>query len=322
MRVRGLALGMICGLALCASARPAGATPVTSSASAARTAAEDADALFRRAIPLMEQGLYAQAYPMLARSQELDSQLGTKLHLAYCLENLGRTATAWSLWLDAATEADAKHEPDRASYARQRATVLEPRLLHVTVAVSEQRDSDRIVVQLDGAVLPKDHWGISLPVDPGPHWVQASADGRRPWWAKIDVDNQHSPVVAIPVLKSDAVAKDATPPMHWSARRIAAVVMWGVGAAAVVGGVALVLSAKATYDAAGCQGQFCTSAGYDARSTAIKEANGATAVLVGGGAAFLGGTLLWLTARVRVDEVEFGPIAGRSALGLSLDGKW
>jgi hypothetical protein len=309
------------GLGSCAAFRPADADPAVLAHAVAANSEDDPDGLFQQAMRLMEDGHYARACPMLARSQEFDSQLGTKLHLAYCLENLGRTATAWSLWLEAAAEASARHESERASYARTQASLLAPRLSYVTVVVTEQRDIDRMTVHLDGIVLARDRWGTPLPIDPGLHWLEAIAPGKNFWSTRIDVDEQHLPIVTVPVLRGDAPADVVRRPTPWSPRRSAAVVMGGIGAAAVVTGAVLLLSASIQYNAL-CQGTHCLEAAYPARWHDRKDAQIAIAVMTGGGAGLLGAALLWLAGPARADEVRVEPQVDRNALGLSIDGKW
>src|ERR1019366_1511081 len=70
------------------------------------TAEEEAAVLFEHAKALMDASRYAEACPTFERSETLDPQVGPMLNLAFCDENLGKTATAWTVWVEAAAKAD------------------------------------------------------------------------------------------------------------------------------------------------------------------------------------------------------------------------
>src|SRR5258706_1569998 len=65
-----------------------------------------ARALFDEGRRLAGEGKYSQACPKLEESQKLDPGLGTLFGLADCLEHVGRTASAWSRFRDAADVAN------------------------------------------------------------------------------------------------------------------------------------------------------------------------------------------------------------------------
>ena len=81
----------------------------------------------------MAQGKHADACPKLEESQRLDPGIGTQFNLAVCYEQVGRTASAWSTFLDVAGAARAAGQTEREKVARQRATALEPRLIRLTI---------------------------------------------------------------------------------------------------------------------------------------------------------------------------------------------
>src|SRR5207253_6185885 len=108
-------------------------------------------------------------------------QVGTAMNLAYCYERMGRTATAWSMWLQAAAAAAAKGQIERHDIAVGRASQLQAQLRHATVLVKPQSARQAIRIAIDRAPLPRTEWGLPVPLDPGKHELAAVADGFRGW---------------------------------------------------------------------------------------------------------------------------------------------
>src|SRR5579883_3437679 len=93
-----------------------------------------AEQLFDEAKQLIASGHYAEACPKLEQSQKLDAGLGTQFHLADCFQHLGRTATAWALFREVASEARASGQTARGRVAKDRADALEPFLSKLAIA--------------------------------------------------------------------------------------------------------------------------------------------------------------------------------------------
>ena len=97
------------------------------------------------------------------------------MNLAHCHQEQGRTASAWAEFRQAAAQADAAGKPERAEYARSRASRLEGRLPRLTLSVAERAAG--LEVRLDGQVIGAGAMDAPLPVDPGERRVEASAPG-------------------------------------------------------------------------------------------------------------------------------------------------
>ncbi len=169
-----------------------------------------AQSLFDEARHLMIANRFAEACPKLAESQRLDPAVGTLLNLAVCNERLGKTATAWAEYRDAESIAKREGRPDRVTYAREHATRLEPRLSRLfLVRANGNRDPD-LEVRLDGVVVGEPALGSPIPVDPGPHRIEARAAGKKPWSLEVTFGEQaEEKHAAIPALED---APPATPP--------------------------------------------------------------------------------------------------------------
>ncbi|WP_437901567.1 hypothetical protein [Sorangium sp. So ce124] len=178
----------------------------------ARADTAAAQALFDAAKQLMAQGKYADACPKLEESQRLDPGIGTQFNLAACYEQLGRTASAWSMFLEVAGASKAAGQLEREKVARQRAAALEPRLIRLTITAPADSPAD-LQVKRDGALVGRAQWGTPVPVDPGKHTVEASAAGRAPFARSVELSRAGaSETLAIPPLPPGAPARDAALP--------------------------------------------------------------------------------------------------------------
>lgn len=178
----------------------------------ARADTAAAQALFDAAKQLMAQGKYADACPKLEESQRLDPGIGTQFNLAACYEQLGRTASAWSMFLEVAGASKAAGQLEREKVARQRALALEPKLIRLTITAPADAPAD-LQVKRDGVAVGRAQWGTPVPVDPGKHTIEATAAGRRPFVKTLDLTTPGtSESVAIPPMAPAATpASPATP---------------------------------------------------------------------------------------------------------------
>jgi hypothetical protein len=176
-----------------------------------------ATSLFKEGRRLLEEGRVAEACRKFEESERLDESGGTLLNLAACHEREGRTATAWTDFGAALALARKDGRADRVAIAAERIAALEPRLAHVTLVVSSDVAAvEGVAVRLDGVEVRRPAWGVALPLDTGPHVVDARAPHRTAWRASftIDRDGQAS-VVEVPLLApavEPAPAPVAPPP--------------------------------------------------------------------------------------------------------------
>lgn len=340
-RIRGVALAAtVCVLASTVSAL-------------ADNADVTATALFDEGRKLMGDNRYAEACPKLAESQTLAPSGGTLMNLADCYEHTGQTASAWSAWKQVAARANAAGKAAAERSALARAAALESTLARLTIAVAPGSDVPGLDVTRDGMLVGRAEFGLALPVDPGPHRVDAGAPGRKASRTDVDVAAkrtdarvtidliaQAAPPTATgtivsappPAPAAEGASRKIPPPAAppssvptGSAQKTLAWVGLGVGAAgvafgAIFGTIAISKAGEATGD--GCSGKTCPDQyGVNATNTAQNAATLADIGLIAGGAVAAASVVLLFTAPDG-RSVHLEPSVGQSSIGCALGGDW
>jgi hypothetical protein len=315
---------------------PASALAQSSDARAA------AEALFREGRELVEKGDLAAACPKFEASQQLDPTVGTLLNLASRYEQTGRIASAWAAYREVAERAARAGQKSRQEFARARAAELEPRLPRLVVRAAADNPPDLEVLRGEERVLPA-MLGSTVPVDPGPIAIRASARGRRAYSTVVTAVEGETTSVEIPTLEHDpqepaqprppvaespggaplvggpSVAGDAAP---GRTGRLLAIGAGTAGVAAAAVGLGFGVSARSTWHRAldRCTDGLCDAEGValgeDAR-VAARRAN----LLVGIGAGLLAtGVILYLALPPGRAGGDTDPGAASIALTASGDG--
>ena len=193
--------------------------------------AEESDAarLFGEGRALVVEGRFAEACPKLEQSQRLEPRLGTQLNVAFCQERLGKLATAWGVFQDAASTARREGDVPRERFATARVDALAPRLPWLEVRAAVLEDGDRLTISLDGAPLARGSWSKGLPVDPGPHILVASHEGEEYWRTTVELRESEHTSVTIPAAPARATVGTSSP-AEVPAARAASRFIYEVGA--------------------------------------------------------------------------------------------
>jgi hypothetical protein len=294
----------------------------------AQSATAQARALFKEARTLMDRERYEKACPKLEESLRLDYGMGTQFNLAHCWEKLGRTASAWGMFLDVAAAASREGQAKRESAARERAAALEPKLTRLRIEVQEPVDG--LTVTRSGDEVGRAAWGEPMPVDPGSQHIEATAPGKKAWSKDVEVvgvgktasvrvpaleDIAPPPPEPEPVVQTEppmqGVGEDRAGGGGMSGGRLAGTLLLaGVGAGGVVTGALFGLKTSSETNKArqlcngGPEGIKCDSLDPDGERAEMfdhrdkaKQARTVSYVAFGaGGAALLGSAVLWLTA--------------------------
>jgi len=233
----------------------------------ARADATAAEALFHRGRELLEAGQPAEACRVLAESQKLYPSSGTLLNLGECSERQGKTATAWSYFVEAKRFATTTNREAHAAEAENRLERLKTVLSFLTIRVPYSVPN--LVVSRNGVELDRSKYGVRVPVDPGHYDVTAKAPGYVTWTAGTDVGTTGD-VREVVVPRLDPVASpaprvapaprpaepnplphaDRAPPSE--GMPTASIVLGGIGAAALVaGGISGVVALRSYSEAEG-----------------------------------------------------------------------
>lgn len=265
-----------------------------------------AQALFEEARALMEKGDAVHACPKLEDSQKLDPGPGTEYNLALCYEMAGKTASAWATFLSVAAAFKATQRPEWETKARERAKALLPKLARVTIQLPDGSRPPGLRVVRDGSEVVASELGTAIPVDPGTHFVEATATGRAKWSVRIDVPQGAEKTVVVTfgaaaepgTPNEGAGAKPASPPSESQSTLgfvVGGVGVLALGAGAVTGLVAMGKNADSKKDCP--EDGICRSrAALDANDAAHTFATISTVTFVAGGALLATGIVLVVTA--------------------------
>jgi hypothetical protein len=268
-----------------------------------------AESLFNEALALLENKRAAEACPKLEASQRMDPGVGTLLYLADCYQQVGRTASAWATFREAAYMAKDRKD-EREALAVESAQALEPKLSYLTLEVSPPAGV-ALEIKRDGKLIPEAVWNTAIPVDPGPHTVEVSAPGKKPWSSSITIaEGPRQESVVVPALEDAPLAPVApltAPPVErrrepeLGTQKTVGWVLLGAGSAGLITGGVLALLARGNDSDADAECRpdrrgLCNPAGVELGESARTKATWA-GVSAGVGLAALGaGITLLFTA--------------------------
>ncbi len=287
--------------------------------------ADKADALFKKAKKLLAEKRYPEACATFEEVDKTDPGIGAKLNVGKCYEEWGKLALAYRWYTDAEAMASATKD-GRAPQIHALAEELDTNVPRLTVSIPEGANPDVVeTILLDGKPLTT--FGVEQRVDPGAHVLEMTIDGV----AKkkvVPVERGGSSEISLDVPKGKGKGKgkkgsgwktkkpegggdpqgepapDPEPeaaPVPGRTQRIAGIALGAGGVVAIGVAGAITLSARGKYKDAladHCMGSssMCDEKGLDITRDARHRANIATVVTIVGGAAVIGGVVLYLVA--------------------------
>lgn len=280
--------------------------------------------LFEEGRALAKAGKYEEACSKFAQSLEFDRAPGTLLNYADCHEHLGHLAQAWRLFDEAARASEKENNADRAKFARERAQALVPKTSTIVVRLATP-DAPGLTVAIAGrTATPAAE--IREVVDPGDVTIEVAGPNLSPFTKTARADAGLEIVVDVPKLEPMPHEVTTLLVQRRRTRVYAAYALGGIGAASLVTGVVLAISARSKYNAEFDSGRcspgdppMCTTDGKRAQDDAIARANIATVFGVGGLLVMGGAAVVFLTAP---KDVVVIPTATASSGGLAVVGRF
>jgi hypothetical protein len=280
----------------------------------ARARADDstqsAEALFQRARERMGQGDFAAACPMLEQSYSLDHGAGTMLALAICHEGAGKPALALREFRESLSMGVRANRPDRVILAESHVQSLEATVPRIKLRPPTPEPAG-LALTVDGASVDRTAMVAGVPVDPGPHVIEASAPGVPTWRTRIDVGKSAPPVVVdvpplgpLGPLGATAGAPAAPDGEHGPSSSTPRTLGWiagglGVAAAAVGAGFGLAAFDAEARSRDTCQDDVCSPAGVNLNHEARRDALVSDVTFAVAGVALAGAAFLLTRGRSR-----------------------
>lgn len=289
---------------------------------------------------LLSQRRVAEACPQLAESYRLQPGTGVLLRLALCQELLGKRATAWTLYLDAAERARTSDDGKLVALAERRAAALEPQLARLTIHLdATAKEARSVEVLRNGSPLELTSLGEALPVDPGPQVIEAVAPGRRRFQDTVLVRESpgtYSITITLPTTRPSLLppppqvrhaesASSGLSTQHWLAVGAGGIGLVGVTIGSIFG---LSVSSKMSRARDSCTSgtRGCSDEALAVQDEARDAARVSTLAFGAGLAGLAGGVALWLTAPKAserpLNALRAVPLIARDTAGLQAVGSW
>ena len=292
-------LGLVAAATLSASPVAAADPPAAGSSSTK----EQVLALYNHGKELLDAGKTAEACQAFDSATHLDSTaINLILRLGDCYERLGRTASAYSQYQQAASVAAAAKDARRGA-AEERVAAVEPHLARLSVALAP--GSAGVTVRRNGEIVAAVELGKLAPVDPGRFTFEATAAGKKTWTTSREIAPGASVAVEIPTLEpivaptlpGPALVPEGSP----SPRSAIGIALGGVGLVGLGVGVGFGVKALSNLSASKAEGHcdassVCDDVGFQLRREAQDAGAISTVTLALGATAAVVGAVLWLTA--------------------------
>jgi tetratricopeptide (TPR) repeat protein len=182
---------------------------------------------------------WSEALDKFRRILDIKRTAGIQYHVALCEEHLGQLLSALADYRTADGAAHSENAQDVLNLVGKKLADLDARIPRLTVhLVPEVPDAD---VTLDGAALAHSLLGVAMPVDPGVHRVDASAQDRTTSSAEVTMHERDATVLDVKLERAQVpgpiVAQDSSSTQGHSQdsnRRLA--ITYAIASLALAGG--------------------------------------------------------------------------------------
>jgi len=166
--------------------------------------------LFAQAQKDEEGGRWAPALEKLQRVASVKMTPGVRLHIAVCEEKLGLLASALANYTAAESLAKAQKNQEVLAALADPLAKLKARVPTLTLALPEEVAG--LEVTLDGKKLASGVLGVAMPIDPGPHNVDARAPNRKALTRVVTLKERDAVTVELRLEAAPAFVKNDAPP--------------------------------------------------------------------------------------------------------------
>jgi PEGA domain len=189
---------------------------------------------FGQALALQTGGDWAGALAILKEVAAVKPTPQVRFNIALCEERLGRLVAALGDYELAASDAQAEKADQVREEVDARLESLKARVPRVVVSRGE--GADAATISLDGVSLGDSVLNAPLPVDPGPHVVEATAAGYQPFKQSFRVAEQQNMTIRVK-LEPTPVIPELVAPVPRAApqnMRTAGYIVGGAGIASLI----------------------------------------------------------------------------------------
>lgn len=261
---------------------------------------------FRQAIAMEAAGDWTGALTLLREVAAVKNTAQVRYNIALCEEHLGQLVAALGEYELAAADAQESGAADVTAVVGPRLESLRARI--PKLQVKRGKDATNASISVDGVALGAAMVGKEMPVNPGPHVVEAKASGFKPFKASVEIQEKESKTLLIDLVALPAGAADPGAPVASGKpgdtgvtpkkkTNVIPFVVGGVGAASLIAsGVFYGMRASTISDLDGQCGPGRNQCPADAQSTydSGKTYNTvANVTLIAGGVMLAGGVALY-----------------------------
>jgi tetratricopeptide (TPR) repeat protein len=211
--------------------------------------AAQAEVLFKEGKQLIGEQKYAEACQRLAASFKLDPQPNTELLQGLCFTKLGKTASAYNAFIDAASTLP--KGGDAQKYAADQAKAIEAQLLKVRVKFQPVIPQGmQLHFDDETKTRDKDFADIDIALDPGEHDLFVTAPGKHDYTKHFKLDSSSSPhdvIVNMTDKTKEELDKEKNqgggqiivekPEVSWSTVKTFGMITMIIGGAAIAGAI-------------------------------------------------------------------------------------
>ena len=168
--------------------------------------------LFRQGTEDADAGRFAEGLEKFRKVASIKETAAVRFNIARCEESLQKTGAARADFELAEREAGEDPKGDEvARLAHDRADALRPRVPRLSLTPPTPLPSG-LVVSVDGGKLAVATLGVPLPLDPGPHVIEASAPGHAPFRAEVKLVAGESKRLPLELAASPGGSSSTIPP--------------------------------------------------------------------------------------------------------------